>query len=199
MENDYLPQLSVEIALEETPGRALDVGPGNGTLAIWLAKNGWKVDVLDVVPLGTFITQDILREVPIGFHQCSIELDEDLPDLPPADLMLMSMVFGHLKYRPDETLRRLVTKYLKPTGTFLCCNLDHARFAPKEPYAYERWKDMPRVGEAEASPLMNTCPFTEDAYFSLLSGVFADVNVWAEPSSPHIFASCRKPLGWPLE
>src|SRR6202030_3346594 len=31
-----------------TPGRALDVGCGEGADAIWLARSGWKVTAIDV-------------------------------------------------------------------------------------------------------------------------------------------------------
>src|SRR6185295_18570046 len=39
--------LVVEVA-GLTPGRALDVGCGEGADAVWLAKGGWEVTALDV-------------------------------------------------------------------------------------------------------------------------------------------------------
>ena len=38
----------VEAATTRTPGRALDVGCGEGADAVWLAANGWDVTALDV-------------------------------------------------------------------------------------------------------------------------------------------------------
>ena len=45
------PQL-VAHASALTPGRALDVGCGEGADAIWLAERGWTVTGLDVSPVG---------------------------------------------------------------------------------------------------------------------------------------------------
>ncbi|WP_242654051.1 class I SAM-dependent methyltransferase [Klenkia soli] len=44
-------QRLVEAAAELTPGRALDVGCGEGGDAIWLASRGWQVTASDVSPV----------------------------------------------------------------------------------------------------------------------------------------------------
>ena len=45
------PQLVDRVAAL-TPGRALDVGCGEGADAVWLARQGWQVTALDVSAVG---------------------------------------------------------------------------------------------------------------------------------------------------
>lgn len=40
----------VEVASALRPGRALEIGCGTGTNAVWLATNGWSVVALDLAP-----------------------------------------------------------------------------------------------------------------------------------------------------
>ncbi len=44
------PQLVAEVA-DLRPGRALDVGAGEGADAIWLAERGWTVEAVDISPV----------------------------------------------------------------------------------------------------------------------------------------------------
>lgn len=44
--------LLAELAAELAPGRAVDLGAGEGRNAIWLAKNGWSVTAVDVSDVG---------------------------------------------------------------------------------------------------------------------------------------------------
>ncbi|MBR7835603.1 methyltransferase domain-containing protein, partial [Actinospica durhamensis] len=37
-------------AADLEPGRALDVGCGEGADALWLARNGWQVTAIDIAP-----------------------------------------------------------------------------------------------------------------------------------------------------
>lgn len=173
------------------PGRALDVGPGWGSMAIYLASHNWKVQVVDCVPIGTFMTHELLGDYGITYHHVGLETAETLPT-PISDLVLMGQVLGHLRYRPDNALKR-VAKWVAPGGVFLCHNLDHDR-TPNAQYAYERWQDMPLPFEANPVSDMNTCHFTLPEYEELLSQVYRNVRVWRDEHQPILFGVCRDPL-----
>lgn len=44
--------LVVEVVSSLRPGRALDVGAGEGRHAVWLASRGWRVTALDFSAVG---------------------------------------------------------------------------------------------------------------------------------------------------
>lgn len=61
-------QVLVEIAGELSPGRAVDLGCGEGADAIWLAERGWEVTGVDIAPTAIRRAESAARErgVPPG-------------------------------------------------------------------------------------------------------------------------------------
>lgn len=59
---DEAPEL-IEALADERPGRALDLACGNGRHALWLARRGWSVTAVDLVPAEipgvTFVRADL--------------------------------------------------------------------------------------------------------------------------------------------
>ena len=47
----------VMLAEVRPPGRALDLGCGTGQNSIWLAKRGWEVAAIDIVPKAIAVAQ----------------------------------------------------------------------------------------------------------------------------------------------
>jgi hypothetical protein len=187
----YLPQL-VKMVDAMEPGRLIEIGPGNGTFALWAASNGWQVDTVDSMAVGCFITPEFLLKTGFSYNQCNIET-EGLPDLEPADLVVMGHVLGHLKYMPIRTLRAIAHKYLKPEGVFLTDNLDEHRQPWITDYAYCRWQDMPTDGPPTEA--QNTCPFVEEELAQLLLLVFNRVEVWPDPMFPILWSKASHVRG----
>lgn len=86
------------------PGRALDVGSGEGADAIWLASRGWDVLGIDVSEVALSRarahTDDLDASVAARLDWRQVDL-LSAPDLP-ADLDLVSVQFLHLP-EPDRS------------------------------------------------------------------------------------------------
>ena len=106
--------LTVEAATL-TPGRALDVGCGEGADAVWLANRGWIVTALDPsgVALGRARTAAAAARVDVTWVRGGLA-DADLPE---AGFDLVSVFYPALglETRPVERLASLVA----PGGTLL--------------------------------------------------------------------------------
>ena len=114
------PQLVAE-ASELTPGRALDVGCGEGADAIWLARRGWQVTAVDI---STTALQRAAAHASAAGPQIAARIDwthADLRRQPPAEgaYNLVSSQFMHL---PGEARRDLFARLaaaVAPGGTLL--------------------------------------------------------------------------------
>jgi len=114
------PQLVAEAA-DLAPGRALDVGSGEGADAIWLAERGWQVTGVDIstVALGRAAAHAEAAGAEVAGR---IEwVHADLREQPPAEgrYDLVSAQFMHL---PGETRREVFARLaaaVAPGGTLL--------------------------------------------------------------------------------
>ncbi|MEZ0077155.1 FAD-dependent oxidoreductase [Planotetraspora sp. GP83] len=102
------PQLVAEAA-ELAPGRALDVGSGEGADAIWLAERGWTVTAVDIST--TALERAAAHAAAAGAQVASriTWTHADLRDQPPAEgaYDLVSSQFMHL---PGDTRRGLYAR-----------------------------------------------------------------------------------------
>lgn len=73
--------LVAEIA-DAAPGRALDVGCGEGADAVWLALRGWPVTALDVSSVALDRAANAAREAGVDIEWLHAGLPD--ADLPPA-------------------------------------------------------------------------------------------------------------------
>ena len=189
-EGDYLPHLCA--LLEELPaGRALDVGPGWGTMMVWLAARGWEVVVADYVPLGFHITPRLVAVTGARYVQANIFTG------PLAygqfDLITMTQVIPHLKWRPDRALRNCGAM-LAEGGQVIVCVLDLLDYADLHATYDARWWTVPEYGDGEPSPDMVICMYTQETLLDLLGGVFAEVKAWKPEGSTVLFGQCRQPI-----
>ncbi|UWX96713.1 class I SAM-dependent methyltransferase [Arthrobacter zhaoxinii] len=99
------------------PGRALDVGCGEGADALWLAQQGWDVTALDVsgVALARAARQAKLRSVQVNWvHAGLVEAD-----LSPASFALVSAQYPVLLRTDGNEAERALLRAVAPGGILL--------------------------------------------------------------------------------
>lgn len=96
------------------PGRALDLGCGNGRNAAFLARQGWSVDAVDLSSTALAWARERTAGLDVRFQQCSV-FDARV-EVGAYDLVYDSGLFHHLPphRRPDHVA--LVTRALAPGG-----------------------------------------------------------------------------------
>ena len=107
--------LVAEVA-DHHPGRALDVGCGEGADAIWLASQGWKVTAVDVSGVALERAEAAARAAGVTIEWAQGDV---LSDPPAADAYdLVSVHYPALHRRRDHALDALVGA-VAPGGTLL--------------------------------------------------------------------------------
>lgn len=113
------PPEVVAFVQQAPPGRALDLGCGTGTNAIYLAQHNWQVSGVDFV--GKAIRQAQRKAqragVSVDFHQGDVTRLEGTDG--PFDLVLDIGCFHSLAAPGREAYRHNLERLLKPGGTFL--------------------------------------------------------------------------------
>jgi cyclopropane fatty-acyl-phospholipid synthase-like methyltransferase len=133
------------------PGRALDLGCGEGADAIWLAERGWTVTGVDISAVALSRAAQHAEEA--GVAERITWLQRDLAEwTPEGDYDLISAEFLHSPIElPREQILRAASKSVAPGGLLLV--VGHVEFPP-----WSRHHD-----EAEAAQL----PTAEELAFSL--------------------------------
>lgn len=134
------------------PGRALDVGCGEGADAVWLAARGWQVTALDV-------SQVALERAALHAAQARVEvlwrhaglLDAELA---PAGFDLVSAQYPALRRTPGDEAERALLAAVAPGGMLLVVHhadvdSEHARAAGFDPADYVSPADVARVLDAD--------------------------------------------------
>jgi SAM-dependent methyltransferase len=99
------------------PGRALDVGCGEGADAVWLARRGWRVTALDVSPVALERAAAHARAAGVEVTWVHAGLVE--AGLPPAAFDLVSAQYPVLRKTPDAAAERTLADLVAPGGTLL--------------------------------------------------------------------------------
>jgi SAM-dependent methyltransferase len=89
-----------------TPGRALDVGCGEGADAIWLAKHGWTVTAVDVSAVAVSRAQEAARKAGVAVDW--IRGDVLTTALPASSFDLVSMQYPALPKVGEQAVRELL-------------------------------------------------------------------------------------------
>lgn len=99
------------------PGRALDVGCGEGADAIWLAARGWDVTALDVSGVALERAAQAARRagVPVRWRQAGL-LDAGLPA---SGFDLVSAQYPALRRTPGDEAERALIGAVAPGGVLL--------------------------------------------------------------------------------
>jgi SAM-dependent methyltransferase len=109
-------RLVAEIA-DLTPGRALDVGCGEGADAIWLAWCGWTVTAIDISDVAVRRAREAAELAGAAVEWvCADALQTAFP---PRSFDLVSMQYPALPKAADEAAVRTLLDAVRPGG---CCS-----------------------------------------------------------------------------
>jgi SAM-dependent methyltransferase len=111
---------------ELSPGRALDVGCGEGADTVWLAQQGWQVTALDISPKAVQRTESAAARAGVAVEGVASGLvDASLAD---ASYDLVSAMYFVLLRTPTREAERRLLDLVVPGGTLLVvhhADLDH--------------------------------------------------------------------------
>ena len=110
------------------PGRALDLGCGEGADAVWLAERGWKVVAVDVSETALGRAREAASSLGVSDHIEFIQLD--LSDgFPDGTFDLISSQFLHSTIRLDRTtILAKAARAIRPGGLLVI--VDHGSAPP---------------------------------------------------------------------
>ena len=110
------PVLEAEAA-DLHPGRALDVGCGEGADALWLAERGWRVDAADIsqVALDRAAARGAERNLEVNWMHANVLIDP--PDAGAYDLV--NAQFLHLPRKERRTIFAALADAVRPGGMLL--------------------------------------------------------------------------------
>jgi SAM-dependent methyltransferase len=100
-----------------TPGRALDVGCGEGADAIWLARSGWAVTAIDISDVAVSRAREAARLA--GAAVTWIRGDALQTPLPTGSFDLVSMQYPALPKAAGEAAMRALLGTVRPSGLLL--------------------------------------------------------------------------------
>lgn len=165
------------------PGRALDLGAGEGRNAVWLARRGWQVDAVDFSQVALRRADELAATHGVQVLTRAADLTEFEPDEGAYDLVLLAYV--HLRRTDMDALLRRAARAARPGGTLLLVghdvsNLEHGIGGPQDPDVLTSsgqvtaiWDEMTNreVAEVRRRPVTR-----EDAVVSALDTVVRAVR-----------------------
>lgn len=137
--------LVVEVSALE-PGRALDVGCGEGGDAIWLARRGWRVTAMDISQVALDRAAEAAKTAPaLEITWVRASLTETAPEAGAYDLV-SAQYFPIAKQTGEAALRGLLAA-VAPGGTLLIVGHDlkgweHHHELPFDPADYYEPHDI---------------------------------------------------------
>lgn len=117
------PQLIAETE-QLAPGRALDVGCGEGADALWLARRGWEVTGVDISTVALTRAAEHEKEQDGDLGTAVLPVIWEHRDLtqwepPPDSFDLVTAQYMHLPTAQREPLFRALARAVAPGGTLL--------------------------------------------------------------------------------
>ncbi|MFF3311615.1 class I SAM-dependent methyltransferase [Streptomyces sp. NPDC002952] len=100
-----------------TPGRALDVGCGEGADAVWLAREGWEVTAIEVSGVALERAARHARDAGVTVRWVHAALTEAA--LAPGSFDLVSAQYPALLRTPDAAAERALLAAVAPSGVLL--------------------------------------------------------------------------------
>lgn len=132
------------------PGRALDVGCGEGADAVWLAQHGWHVTALDVSARAVELTLAATQRAGRSAEGVAAGLLDAA--LPTGSFDLVTAMFPVLERTPERIAEHLLLDLVAPGGTLLIAHhadidYEHARAHGCDPDAYVAPADVRALAE----------------------------------------------------
>lgn len=119
------------------PGRALDLGSGEGRNSLWLAERGWRVTAVDFSDVGVAKARRLAEARGVEVDWVVADLRSYLPPPDTYDLVIQSFV--HFAAAERRAVLHRASAALRPAGTVLVVgydvsHLDHgAPGGPRDP------------------------------------------------------------------
>jgi SAM-dependent methyltransferase len=132
------------------PGRALDVGCGEGADVVWLAQQGWDVTGLDVSQVA--LDRAALHARQAGASVRWVHADLVQAQLPAGAFDLVSAQYPALLRTPGDDAERALLAAVAPGGTLLVVH--HADIDPEEAKA-RGFDPADYVGPADVAALLD--------------------------------------------
>lgn len=133
-----------------TPGRALDVGCGEGADAIWLARRGWTVTAIDISDVAVARAREAAERVGVAVEWvCGNALETGFPA---RSFDLVSMQYPALPKASGEAAARTLLDAVRPGGLLLAVYHDlddehreHMKSRGVDPADYVDVDDLARL------------------------------------------------------
>jgi SAM-dependent methyltransferase len=133
-----------------TPGRALDVGCGEGADAIWLARNGWTVTAIDISDVALARAREAAELAGAVIEW--VRGDALLTPFPAGSFDLVSMQYPALPKAAGEAAVRALIETVRPGGLLLAVYHDlndehreHLKSQGIDPADYVDLEDLERL------------------------------------------------------
>jgi 2-polyprenyl-3-methyl-5-hydroxy-6-metoxy-1,4-benzoquinol methylase len=112
------------VAQRPTRGRALDLGCGQGTHAVYLAEQGYSVVAVDFVPAALAAARTRAEQAGVGveLRECDV-VEYEAPS--PFDVVLDSGCLHHLPRGKVGAYRRRLDEWLAPGGDYVLVHFAH--------------------------------------------------------------------------
>ena len=142
-------QFVVEFAAALKPGLAIDVAGGEGRNAVWLAEQGWTVEVIDFAPNALAKARVLAEERGVAARVLTTEASalDFAAQLAPVDLAVVAYL--HIYSHQFAVAMEQTVAALKPGGYLIGVwhaleNLQHNSHGPQNP------DSLPSVGSLRA-------------------------------------------------